>query len=136
MPLIKELKDIEWELNEEENVWIAYSPDLEFNKMDFIYAMLKPKQELKTHYHERPENGDEIFIFPYNGEILLKFLENGKIKEKEYIIEEDNPLNISFKNNEPHGIKNIGKEPIIFLALYAPAFIPGEVKHYPITHNL
>ncbi len=135
MPSIKELKDIEWELNEEEDIWIGYSPDLEYTHMGFIYAKLEPRQELKPHYHKRPEDGDEIFIFYQKGHILLKTVEDGEIKEKEYIIEEDNPISIAFKNKEPHGIKNIGEEPIIFLALYAPAFVPGEVKH-PTTHNL
>ncbi|MCK4808315.1 MAG: hypothetical protein KAS90_01710 [Candidatus Aenigmarchaeota archaeon] len=129
MPIITEFKDIEWELNKEENVWIGYNPNLELNKMGYIYAKLEPKQELKMHYHERPEKGDEAFIFYQPGTILLKTLEEEQIKEKKIQITEDNHLNISFKNNEPHGIKNIGKEPIIFLALYAPAFVPGEVKH-------
>ena len=129
MPIITEFKDIEWELNKEENVWIGYHPNLELSKMDYIYAKLDPNQELKMHYHERPEKGDEAFIFYQPGTILLKTLKEEQIKEKKIQITEDSPLNISFKNNEPHGIKNIGKEPIIFLALYAPAFVPDEIKH-------
>ena len=135
MPDIKELKDIEWAFNKEENVWIAYDPALEFGKMDFIYAKLTPGQELKLHYHERPEGGDEVFIFPYEGEIELKTIEDSKIKIDPYTIEPDNPISIAFKDKEPHGIKNTGDKDIIFLALYAPAFVPGEVKH-PNIHNL
>ena len=132
---IKKLKDIEWALNTDENVWIAYDPALEFCKMGFIYAKLTPGQELNMHYHERPENGDEIFIFPYTGEIELKTIEENKIKTEPYTIELNNPISIAFKDKEPHGIKNIGDNDIIFLALYAPAFITGEVKH-PNLHNL
>ena len=135
MAEIKELKDIEWVLNENENIYIGYSPDLDSTKMGFLYAMLKPGQELKLHYHERPENGDEAFIFPYKGKIRLKTIENDKIKENEYTIEDKNPLSFSFKNEERHGITNIGSENIIFIVIYAPAFIPGEVKHDK-QHNL
>ncbi|MCK5594399.1 MAG: hypothetical protein KAI18_04095 [Candidatus Aenigmarchaeota archaeon] len=135
MPDIKELKDIGWALNKEENVWIAYDPALEFNKMGFIYAKLTPGQELKIHYHERLENGDEVFIFPYEGKIELKTIEEDKIKIDPYTIEPDNPISIAFKDKESHGIKNTGDKDIIFLALYAPSFVPGEVKH-PNIHNL
>ncbi|MBW6462492.1 MAG: hypothetical protein K0B07_05605 [DPANN group archaeon] len=103
--------------------------------MGFIYAKFTPGQELKIHYHKRQENGDEIFIFPYEGEILLKTIEGNKINEEPYTIEPENPRSIAFKDKEPHGLKNTGDKDLIFLALYAPTFIPGEVKHYNL-HNL
>ena len=135
MPSITELKDIKWELSKDDNVWVGYDPGLELSKMGYIFAKLEPGQELKIHYHERPEEGNEVFIFYQSGTILLKTLEKGQIKEEKIQIIEGNPLNISFKDREPHGIINIGKEDIIFLAIYAPAFVPGEIKH-PTIHNL
>ncbi len=130
MPTITEFIDIKWTLNEKENIWIGYSENLDLKNMGFIYAKLFPDQELKTHYHERPDKGDEMFIFNQKGHIELKTVEEGKIKTEEYRTSAENPIHISFKDREIHGIKNIGKEPVIFLAAYAPLFQDGEVKHY------
>ena len=59
MKIIKS-SDLNWILNKKEDVWIGLNSKLEpDNRLGISHAKLEPNQELKTHYHNRPDNGHE-----------------------------------------------------------------------------
>jgi len=121
MKIIKS-SDLNWILNKEEDVWIGLNSKLEpDSRLGISHAKLEPNQELKTHYHNRPDNGHEVFFFYQNGKIILK------TKQGEKEIEINEPIYLMFKTREEHGIKNIGQKPIEFQLIYVPKFQEGEV---------
>lgn len=116
--------DINWNLNKDENVYIGFSENLVFGKdFDIVHAKLKPNQELKKHYHNRPNNGHELFFLFKGGHFILK------TKDKEEEIKTNKPVYIYFANNDIHGMKNISDKDLEFQLICCPNFKPGEVIH-------
>ncbi len=114
--------DIPWSFNKRENVHIGWSKDFEYKGFDIAHAKLNPKEPLKMHYHERKDNGDEVFFFFKGGNIKIK-TDN---EEKE--INSNDPFYVSFDNKEPHEVLNVSDEELEFLLIYSPPFDPNEVK--------
>ncbi len=123
MRIIK-AEEINWKLNEEENVYIGFTEKLVFgNDFDIVHAKLKPGQELKKHYHKRPNNGHELFFLFNGGHFILK------TKDKEEEIKTDKPIYIYFASGDIHGLKNISDKDLEFQLICVPSFKPGEVIH-------
>lgn len=120
MQIVKS-NELEWNFNQSENVNIGYIKKLSFKGFDIVHAKIKPKEELKMHYHER-NGGDELFCFFKGGHFKVKTKET----EKEFNTKE--PIYISFLDKESHAIENLSKEELEFQAIYSPPFKPGEVK--------
>lgn len=121
MVKIIKYSELKWNHLEKENAVVGFNPRLVFKKFDVIHAKLKPKEKLNMHYHERGENGQEVFCF-YNGgqfKLLLKDL------EKEF--DTKDPVYINFENNEIHGIENLSYKTLEFQVWCSPPFKPGEV---------
>jgi mannose-6-phosphate isomerase-like protein (cupin superfamily) len=118
---IIQYNEIGWNFNSSENVNIGWSEKFEFKGMDLVHAKIKPKEELKMHYHER-KGGDEIFCFYKGGHFKIKT----KSEEKEFNTNE--PLYVAFKDGEAHAVENLSDEELEFQAIYSPVFKPGEVK--------
>ena len=76
---IVEYKEMGWSFNESENVNIGWTERLSYNGFDIVHAKVKPKEELKMHYHDR-KGGDELFCFYNGGHFKIKT----KDSEKEY----------------------------------------------------
>ncbi len=107
-----------WFFVEEENVYIKklYKDE----NVEMILAKIPAKDEMKTHVHERPDNGTENYIFQNGGHFVL--LPENKTYETEKAFE------LVFKSGEPHGIKNLSDKDLIFIAVYTPPFKEGESK--------
>jgi len=114
-------EELGWNFNESENVNIGYTPKLSFKGFDIVHAKVKPKEELKMHYHDR-EGGDELFCFYKGGYFKIKTKET----EKEFNTKK--PVYVSFSDGEAHAIKNLSDLELEFQAVYSPPFKPGEVK--------
>jgi len=115
-------EDMQWNFNNSENVGIGWTEKSEFKGVDFVHAKIKPKEELKLHYHER-DGGDEIFCFYNGGHFKIK------TKEGEKEINTEKPFYVAFDDKEAHAIENLSDEELEFQAIYSPPFKPGEVKH-------
>jgi mannose-6-phosphate isomerase-like protein (cupin superfamily) len=120
MRIIK-INELSWNFNDSENVDIGWDEKFEFKGMDIVHAKIKPKEELKMHYHER-KGGDEIFCFFRGGHFLIK-----TSKEAKEVNTED-PIYVCFEDREPHAIENLSEKELEFQAFYSPPFKPGEVK--------
>jgi mannose-6-phosphate isomerase-like protein (cupin superfamily) len=114
-------EDLIWNFNESENVDIGWDERVEFNHFDLVHAKIKPKEELKMHYHER-NGGDEVFCFFKGGHFKIKTPN----QEKE--INTSQPLYVHFSDREKHAIENLSEKELEFQAIYSPSFKPGEVK--------
>jgi mannose-6-phosphate isomerase-like protein (cupin superfamily) len=110
-----------WNFNKSENVDIGYTKKLTYKGFDLIHAKVKPKEELKMHYHDR-NGGDELFCFYKGGHFKIKT----KSEEKEFNTSE--PVYVSFSDSEAHAVENLSDEILEFQAVYSPCFVPGEVK--------
>jgi len=53
--------DIPRTFNKRENVNIGWTEQFEFKGFDIAHAKLNPKEPLKMHFHNRKDNGDELF---------------------------------------------------------------------------
>lgn len=123
MKIIKS-DEIKWDLNKEENVYIGFTDKLVFNNdFDIVHAKLEPGQELKKHYHNRPNQGHELFFLFNGGHFILK------TKDKEKEIDTEKPIYIYFANKDIHGLKNISDKELEFQLICVPNFKPGEVIH-------
>lgn len=119
---ISNSKDFIWKFNKEENVFVGINPDLCSKELGIYHIRIKPKEELRKHYHERPNNGKEIFFFYKGGHFLLEI--NGKTYEHN----STEPLYLCLESGEIHGIKNLSNDVLEFQAVYCPDFEEGEVR--------
>ena len=76
---------------------------------------------MTLHRRNRPNNGEEIFLFFKGG----KFKINGNIEERKFSTNE--AVLVRFEPKEAHSIRNLSKNELKFLAFYVPPFKPGEV---------
>jgi hypothetical protein len=121
MAKIIKYNELEWNNLEKENVTVGFNPKMVFEHFDVIHAKIKPKETLKKHFHQRGENGQEVFCF-YNGGNFKLLLEDS---EKEFDTKE--PIYINFSNKEIHGIENLSYKTLEFQVWCSPPFKPDEV---------
>ncbi len=114
--------DIPWSFNKRENVNIGWSELFEFKGFDLAHSKIEPNQALRMHYHERKNEGDEVFFFFKGGHIKVK------TDKEEKEINSEKPFYTSFVNKEPHEVTNLSGEELEFLLIYSPPFDPAEVK--------
>ena len=121
--------DLNWLNDEKHDMQAGVHPKLPKNKSaDIIFSKILPNHSLPLHWHKRPldidgnDTGYESFFFFQGGHILL-LLENEQI---EYNTCE--PFTITFFSGqqEAHGIKNLGNDPVVFQVLCAPCFDENE----------
>jgi hypothetical protein len=124
--------DIKWAYSGKHDMEAGVHADLPFNEAaDVIFARIENGHTLPKHYHERPKdidgsnNGYESFFFFRGGDIVLL------LKECEQHIKSDEPFTLTFfsSEDEVHGIKNVGEEPVEFQVLCAPKFSETE-EHF------
>lgn len=121
MKIIKDV-NLDWHLNEEENVSLGVNHGLLLNRLDIVHARLEPGENLKKHSHERPNGGQEIFFFYKGGNFVLQ-TDRGTIT-----FDEKESFYLCFDSGESHGIANISGKSLEFQAIYSPPFKEGEVK--------
>ncbi|MDD3160018.1 MAG: hypothetical protein PHQ98_03555 [Candidatus ainarchaeum sp.] len=113
--------ELKWNFLEKENVLVGFDQKMIFENFDVIHAIIKPKEKLKKHWHERGNKGQEVFCF-YNGGHFKLLLEN---QEKEF--NTTKPIYINFQNHEVHGIENLADNVLEFQVWCSPIFNNGEV---------
>jgi len=89
---------------------------------DVMIAKIEPRQTLTMHRHNRPKNGDEVFVFFKGGD--FKVLSDKETKE----FHVTHPVIIRFKSGEPHSVVNLSDKELEFFGFYIPPFQSGEVE--------
>lgn len=112
-------KESDWILVESENVYIREL--FKNDKIEIIEAKINPFESMKTHFHQRPNDGVEIYVFHQTKKKFVLFPQ-----KEDYEINE--PTLHIFYSGEKHGIKNMSNEPLRFYAVYSPPFEEGESK--------
>jgi oxalate decarboxylase/phosphoglucose isomerase-like protein (cupin superfamily) len=113
-----ELKDIA-----EENVSTAILPDTPFASA--AVAFVAPNKAQSVHYHERPDQGDEI-IFIYQGAFRLV---SGDYRSGIHDTATAGPVYAAVTSGTVLSIENHGDVDVAFFSVFAPNFRPGEI-HY------
>ncbi|MFH1209825.1 MAG: hypothetical protein V1663_03480 [archaeon] len=122
MEVIK-YEELKWNFLEKENVEVGFIDKLIFNnRFDVIHARIKPNERLNKHFHNRPDNGEEIFCFFKGGHFKLL----SEKEEREFNTK--NVLFIHFNSKEIHGVQNLSNKALEFQVWCSPPFKPGEVK--------
>ncbi len=122
MKIIKP-ESIDWMFVEQENVDVRLFPVEWDKKLSIIHARIKPGQTAAEHFHERAEDGHEVYFFYRGGHFRYKV--GGK--EGEYNSSE--PVYLFIQNKEKHTITNLADKVLEFQAIYAPRFEMGEAKY-------
>jgi mannose-6-phosphate isomerase-like protein (cupin superfamily) len=115
-------EDIPWNFNPRENVHIGWSEIFEYKGFDLAHAKIDPGKKLNMHFHERKDDGEEVFFFFKGGHIQVK------TDKEEKEINSKKQFYISFRNKEPHEILNLNNEELEFMLIYSPPFDPNEVQ--------
>lgn len=123
------ISDLNWNNDVKHDMYAGVHENLPNNKSaDIIFSKILPNHTLPPHWHTRPldsdgqNNGYESFFFFQGGHILL-ILKNGEV---EYNTTEPFTLTFFSGEEDKHGIKNLGDEPVIFQVLCAPSFTNDE----------
>ena len=116
-------ENIEWIEAKPENIKIGLFPIEWDEKISIIHARIKPGEIMTEHYHERPQQGHEIYFFYKGGK--FRITSNGQTKD----FDTQEPFYWTIKNGEKHKIENLGDNILEFQAIYTPKFEMDEVKY-------
>ena len=116
-----EYKELSWNLNPE-NVSIGFNEKMIFgSRFDVAHAVIAPKESLKKHFHERGEDGQEVFCFYKGGHFRIG------LKDSEEVVDTKKPVYVNFSNHEVHGITNLSDKKLEFQVWCSPPFKKDEV---------
>jgi len=115
-----EVKDLDFMKLEKENCLLSLLD--KSNHYDVMIAKVAPKETLTMHKHDRPNNGDEVFIFFDGGD--FKVLTNKETRE----FHVRHPVFVRFASKEPHSVVNLSDKELKFFGFYVPPFQTGEVE--------
>ena len=114
--------DLEWTFLEKHDCFLGMHPDLPGNKhADVAFVKIEPQHTLTPHFHIRPDDGYETLFFFQGGHFEVVGEEG--VRES---FEQEEPLYLHFYSNDPHGIRNLGKQDLFCEVECAPAFDPEE----------
>ncbi len=115
-----EVKNLDFIKLEKENCLLSLLD--KSSHYDVMIAKIAPKETLTMHKHNRPDNGDEIFVFFEGGQ--FKVLTDEEIEE----FNVRHPVFIRFESKEPHSVVNLSDEELRFFGFYVPPFQTGEAE--------
>ena len=116
--------DLKWSYYDKHDIYLGVNNQLFISKhVDIVHARIEPDHTLTPHYHNRPQDGQEIFFFFAGGKLALIDKDG-----QETVYDEDSPFYLYFGSgpDEAHGIRNLGATDLEFAVICAPAFDPEE----------
>lgn len=116
-----------WEYLSKNDIHVGRDQDLVVSRLlDIVHIRIESNHTLPMHYHNRPQNGHQVFCFYRGGNFLL-------MRENEEIIHNQSSpfyLVIGSGSSEMHSIKNLDKNDLEFICICAPKFEgPREEIH-------
>lgn len=115
--------DVPLTRSDEENIAVAILPDTPFTSAAVGYV--SPGAVQTPHYHDRPDDGDEI-IYLYRG--TFRLITDGRRSEP-HDTARTGPVYVAVKAGTVASIENCGTEDVAFFAVFAPMFRPGEIRY-------
>ena len=117
-----DFNELKWTYSSKHDCYLGTNDKLPNNSSaDIVFAKLLPGHTLRPHYHKRPQNGYEAFFFFKGGNVELIADKGQRTTYSKNV-----PFYLYFTSDQVHGIRNLGKEEIVFEVICAPKFVPDE----------